>query len=92
MYPFAQGDLKAAGTPEHAVMHDFLLHLVLNHSVVVEKVRNDQGEVVNTRLSASSPDEEAFVLAGRFFGCVSWYPSDASQRSGATQPVVGGVS
>ena len=51
-------------------MHDFLLHLVLNHSVVVEKVRNEEGEVVNTRLSASSPDEEAFVLAGRFFGCV----------------------
>lgn len=65
-----EGDLSRRGTPEHEAMHFFLLHLVLNHSVVVEKVRNENNEVIASRLSASSPDEEAFVNAGTFFGYV----------------------
>lgn len=39
----------------------FMLHLVLNHTVIPETMRDDDGEVIGMQLSASSPDEEAFV-------------------------------
>ena len=35
------------------VIHQMLVHLVLNHSVLVETVRDDAGQIIGTRLSAS---------------------------------------
>lgn len=35
------------------VVHHMLLHLVLNHSVLVETVRNNTGQLMGSRLSAS---------------------------------------
>ena len=58
-------------SPQSRHLHDFMLHLTLNHSVVIEKLRNEAGVVTGERLSASSPDEEAFVQAGNFFKCVA---------------------
>jgi magnesium-transporting ATPase (P-type) len=49
-------------------LHRFLLHLTLNHSVLRETVRDSAGHAVGTRLSASSPDEEAFLFAAESFG------------------------
>ena len=51
-----------------AAIFQFLLHLSLNHNVLRETVRNNGGEVVGSRLSASSPDEEAFLFASESFG------------------------
>ena len=51
-----------------SAIHDFMLHLVLNHTVLVETIRDVEGKVVDTRLSSSSPDEEAFVCAADVFG------------------------
>ena len=42
-----------------------MLHLVLNHTVIPETVRDDEGNVTGMQLSASSPDEEAFVYVLR---------------------------
>ena len=47
---------------------NFLLHLTLNHNVLRETVRDSRGAVVGSRLSASSPDEEAFLFASDSFG------------------------
>lgn len=44
-------------------LHHFLLHLVLNHTVVPEERKDAAGNARKT-LSASSPDEEAFVYTG----------------------------
>lgn len=54
------------GSQAHAI-HHFLLHLVLNHTVVPEVLRDEDGNETGRQLSASSPDEEAFVYAGEFF-------------------------
>ena len=48
-------------------LHHFFLHLVLNHTVVPEERKDAKGRVRKT-LSASSPDEEAFVYTGQYFG------------------------
>jgi magnesium-transporting ATPase (P-type) len=45
-----------------------LLHLALNHTVLTEVVRGSGGEMLGERLSASSPDEEAFLYASEFLG------------------------
>lgn len=49
-------------------LHDFLISMALNHSVVPESVRDESGNVIGRQLSASSPDEEAFVNAGQVLG------------------------
>ncbi len=49
-------------------IHHFMLHLVLNHTVLPEHVRDTSGNVIGSRLSASSPDEEAFLCAAKAFG------------------------
>jgi len=49
-------------------IHQFLLHLALNHTVLPEIVRDNQGAIVGSRLSASSPDEEAFLMATDMLG------------------------
>ena len=54
--------------PAGAALHAFMLHLALNHTVLLEKVRGEDGAATGQRLSASSPDEEAFVLAAQHFG------------------------
>ena len=54
----------AAGT----AIHDFLLHMALNHTVLPEVVRDNNGGIIGARLSASSPDEEAFLLAAEQLG------------------------
>ena len=53
--------------PHHKELHHFLLHLVLNHTVVPEERTDAHGNKRKT-LSASSPDEEAFVYTGQYFG------------------------
>jgi magnesium-transporting ATPase (P-type) len=46
-----------------------LLSLAVNHTVLVETSRDPEtGDEIGTSLSASSPDEEAFVQAASFFG------------------------
>lgn len=61
------GDLEQQN--EHAEsMRQFMLHLTLNHTVIPETVRDEDGNVIGQQLSASSPDEEAFVYAGEYFG------------------------
>lgn len=55
--------------PDHAwEIHQMMLQLVLNHTIVLETVRDANNVVTGTQLSASSPDEEAFVYAGERFG------------------------
>ena len=53
-------------------LHYFLLNVALNHTVMVEVLERDEGQpgrpALRTQLSASSPDEEAFVYAAAFFG------------------------
>lgn len=67
------GDLFGSGAASDASQGDacrlMFLNLCLNHTVVLEKVpdKHRPGEF-RQQLSASSPDEEAFVLAGRHFG------------------------
>ena len=64
-----KGDLDAGADARHAELcHLFFLQLALNHTVVPERVRDDDGNVIATNLSASSPDEEAFVYAAQGFG------------------------
>jgi magnesium-transporting ATPase (P-type) len=47
----------------------FLLQLAINHTVVMETLHDHEtNAVTGTQLSASSPDEEAFVLASQHFG------------------------
>eukprot|EP00966_Prymnesium_polylepis_P108489 2511487-Prymnesium_polylepis.3 len=53
--------LKALG-PEGAARREIMINLAVNHSVMLEEVN---GEV---ELSASSPDEQAFVAAAEYFG------------------------
>ena len=63
------GDLGgASGAAQAEAIHRVLLHLLLNHTVVPEVMKDDEGNEVGRRLSASSPDEEAFVFACQFFG------------------------
>jgi len=62
-----EGDREGGGE-QAAAIEDMLLHLVLNHTVVPEVVRDRAGNVIARALSASSPDEEAFVYAAQFFG------------------------
>lgn len=62
------GDREAGGDQATDIEH-MLLHMVLNHSVVPEVLRDHAGNPTGkTALSASSPDEEAFVYAAEFFG------------------------
>lgn len=68
-----EGDLLGSGAhanPEQALLlRLFMLQLALNHTVLVENVHDrSSGIKTGTALSASSPDEEAFVLAGAFMG------------------------
>ena len=49
-------------------IHNMLLHLALNHTVLPEVVRDRHGAIVGSRLSASSPDEEAFCYAAETLG------------------------
>ena len=51
-------------------IHHFMLHLALNHTVLLETIRDEAGTTLGSRLSASSPDEEAFLLAAQHFGYV----------------------
>ena len=51
-----------------AAVFSFLVHLAVNHNVLRETVRNHAGDVIGSRLSASSPDEEAFLFATDSFG------------------------
>ena len=88
LQPAVEGRVEGPGTTSYNT-HTFMLHLVLNHTVVPEKVRNKEGEVVETRLSASSPDEEAFVRAGEFFGYVF---VDRSADTGELLPLCGVVA
>lgn len=53
-------DLNSS-SPVQQHLHRFMLHLVLNHTVIPETLRDDDGNVTGMQLSASSPDEEAFV-------------------------------
>jgi magnesium-transporting ATPase (P-type) len=46
----------------------FFLNLCLNHTVVLETVTDRHTGKERQQLSASSPDEEAFVLASQLFG------------------------
>jgi phospholipid-transporting ATPase len=46
----------------------FLLNMAVNHSVLIEKTFDQEGNVTAVSLSASSPDEEAFVSACAQFG------------------------
>lgn len=50
-------------TAQGTNLHSFFLHLSLNHTVLRETVRDNNGDIIGTRLSASSPDEEAFLCA-----------------------------
>lgn len=70
-----QGDLYGAGAQKDPVqaqaLHLFVLQLATNHTVIKERVHDrESGRVIGEQLSASSPDEEAFVLAGGAFGYV----------------------
>ena len=49
-------------------IHDILLNLALNHTVLPEIVRDSREIITGTRLSASSPDEEAFCYAAETLG------------------------
>lgn len=49
-------------------IHDLLLNLCLNHTVLPEVVRDTSDAIIGTRLSASSPDEEAFCYAAETLG------------------------
>jgi magnesium-transporting ATPase (P-type) len=67
------GDLHGTGAAadpaQAAALHLFLLQLAANHTVIRERVHDPaSGAVVGSQLSASSPDEEAFVLAAASFG------------------------
>ncbi len=57
----------STGTHGESVFR-FLLHLTLNHNVLRETVRDNNGAIIGSRLSASSPDEEAFLFASDSFG------------------------
>ena len=68
----------AKGSPEiettagnwglHEAIHEFMLHLALNHTVLVEETVDSNTGQVQRSMSASSPDEEAFVFAAQHFG------------------------
>jgi phospholipid-transporting ATPase len=63
------GDQQGRSGPYQATeLHYFMLQLVLNHTIVLETIRDENDVVVGTQLSASSPDEEAFVNAAESFG------------------------
>lgn len=62
-------------------LHEFWQHVIVNHSVIMEVVRarvathaggpavaGERSRALGTRLSASSPDEEALLFAARHFG------------------------
>jgi magnesium-transporting ATPase (P-type) len=51
-----------------SAIHDLLLHLSLNHTVLPEVMRDRGGRVTGTKLSAASPDEEAFCYAAETLG------------------------
>ena len=52
----------------HEAIHEFMLHLALNHTVLVEETVDSNTGHVQRSMSASSPDEEAFVFAAQHFG------------------------
>ena len=52
----------------HEAIHEFMLHLSLNHTVLVEETVDSATGQVQHSMSASSPDEEAFVFAAQHFG------------------------
>lgn len=54
----------AEGGAQAEAIHHFMLNMVLNQTVVPEAVTDADGKEVGMRLSASSPDEEAFVYTG----------------------------
>lgn len=56
------------GEEQLSAIHQFMLQLVLNHTIVLETIRDEDDNVIGTQISASSPDEEAFVNAGQSFG------------------------
>eukprot|EP01138_Halocafeteria_seosinensis_P012649 gb/GECG01012925.1/.p1 GENE.gb/GECG01012925.1/~~gb/GECG01012925.1/.p1 ORF type:complete len:1879 (+),score=252.19 gb/GECG01012925.1/:1-5637(+) len=61
--------LAAEGVNEHVLaLHRMLLHLALDHSVEIEVHRDEDGNFVEERYSASSPDEEAFVYMAKTCG------------------------
>ena len=62
----ARGDAGGGGDAHAAAAHAFMMHLALNHTVVVEAT--PPAAAAHPRLSASSPDEEAFVCAAAAFG------------------------
>ncbi len=51
-----------------SAIHNLLLHLALNHTVLPEVVRDKAGNAIGSKLSASSPDEEAFCYAAEALG------------------------
>jgi len=51
-----------------SAIHHLLLNLSLNHTVIPEVVRSADGEIKGTKLSAASPDEEAFCYAAETLG------------------------
>ena len=55
-------------TPQQIALHYMMLNIALDHSVEIELVRDEDGEVASRNFSASSPDEEAFVAAAHLFG------------------------
>jgi magnesium-transporting ATPase (P-type) len=65
-------DLDGSGAREDAGQSEacqlMMLNLALNHTVVLETVHDKRTGQPRQQLSASSPDEEAFVLAAGFFG------------------------
>jgi len=74
-------------------LRHFFLNLALDHSVELESRKDDDGNVTSVGLSASSPDEEAFVamaalagweFVGRSKGLVRLLLPDGSTRPYAT--------
>jgi phospholipid-translocating ATPase len=61
------GDLLLGDQQSHAIQM-MLLQLALNHTVVMETLYDENETAIGTALSASSPDEEAFVRAAEYFG------------------------
>eukprot|EP01138_Halocafeteria_seosinensis_P011049 gb/GECG01011285.1/.p1 GENE.gb/GECG01011285.1/~~gb/GECG01011285.1/.p1 ORF type:complete len:1420 (+),score=171.01 gb/GECG01011285.1/:1-4260(+) len=49
-------------------IREMLLHLSVNHTVIVETIRDEGGRELGKRFSGSSPDEQAFVYACTHFG------------------------
>jgi magnesium-transporting ATPase (P-type) len=67
-----KSDLNGSGAKEKPAQAEalrlFMLNCCLNHTVVLEAVQDKHTGKIKHQLSASSPDEEAFVLAAKYFG------------------------